>query len=110
MVELFAKATTQEGLVKAGLLLAVMAAVIGFGAYVVSRFRGRADDEQPTSSDLLTNFRELHSEGELSDQEFRKIKTLLAQKLEHELKDSGKQDNADQRDIGAESGGSVRAD
>jgi uncharacterized membrane protein len=54
----------------------------------VGRFRGHADDDQPLASDLLTNFRESHSRGELSDEEFRTIKTLLKTRLEDELKDT----------------------
>jgi hypothetical protein len=110
MFELFAETTSQGTLIKAGLLFLVMAVVIGIGAFIVSRFRGREDDEQPTASAMLTNFRELHEEGELSDQEFRNIKTLLAEKLEQELNDSGKQDKTKQRDVGAGSDESVRAD
>ncbi len=97
-------------LVRAGLLFAAIAVLAAIGAFIVSRFRDRAEDDQPTASEMLTNFRDLHDEGELSDQEFRKIKTLLAEKLEQELKDNGKQGKSNQRDTGAESGRSVRAD
>jgi hypothetical protein len=110
MLELLAQMSDQEKLVRAGLLFAGVAVLIGFGAFIVSRFRDREDDDQPQASELLTNFRELHEEGELSDQEFRKIKTLLADQLERELSSSGKQDKSVQRDAGAGSGESVRAD
>jgi hypothetical protein len=100
----------QERLVQAGIWFAVMAAVIALGAFIVSKFRGREDEEQPIASEMLTNFRELHDEGELSDQEFRKIKTLLAEKLEQELKDSGKQDKSAGRDASAKDGESARAE
>ncbi|MCC7086877.1 MAG: hypothetical protein IT427_17905 [Pirellulales bacterium] len=110
MFPLLAEMSDQEKLVRAGILFAIMAAVIAVGAFVVSKFRGREDDEQPGASELLSNFRELHEEGELSDQEFRKIKTLLAEKLEQELSDSGRQVQESQREDSAESGESVGAD
>lgn len=78
-------------LVRAGLLFLAIAVLAAVGALIVSRFRDRADEDQPAASELLTNFRELHEEGELSEQEFRKIKTLLAEKLQQELNDNGKQ-------------------
>lgn len=77
-------------LVRAGLLFVAMAVLAAVGALIVSRFRGRADEEQPMASEILSNFRELHEEGELSDQEFRKIKTLLADKIQPESKPSSK--------------------
>lgn len=110
MFPLLAEMSDQEKLVRAGIWFAVMAAVIALGAFIVSKFRDREDDDQPLASELLTNFRELHDEGELSDQEFRKIKTLLAEQLEQELNDSGKQTKANQRESDAGSGESVRAE
>jgi hypothetical protein len=63
----------------------------GLGAFIVSRFRGGREEDQPAASELLTKFRELHEQGELSDEEFRNIKTLLADQLQQELNDSGEQ-------------------
>jgi uncharacterized membrane protein len=67
---------------------AVLALLIALAVYLLGRFRGRAEEDQPQASDLLTNFRELHSRGGLSDEEFRTIKTLLARQLQDELKDT----------------------
>ncbi len=72
-------------LVHAGLLFAAIAALTALGAFVVARFRGGKENDQPTASELLTKFRELHDQGELSDEEFRKIKANLAQRPEAEL-------------------------
>ncbi|HZZ27032.1 MAG TPA: hypothetical protein VFE46_03415 [Pirellulales bacterium] len=82
--------TTQK-LITAGLLFAAMAAVTALGAWVVSRFRNRKVDEGPVLSELLSNFRELHRQGKLSDQEFRNIKTLLAEKIQQQVKDNSEQ-------------------
>jgi hypothetical protein len=57
--------------------------------YIVRRFRDRAREDQPTSNELLTNFREMHHEGDISDAEFRVIKSVLGGKLRQELKDAG---------------------
>ncbi len=67
----------------------VLAMLIALAVYLLGRFRGRAEDDQPAASELLTKFREVHTRGGLSDEEFRTIKTLLAQKLQDELKDTG---------------------
>ena len=78
-------------LVRAGLLFAAIAVLTGLGALVVARFRGGAEDDQVHASELLTKFRELHARGQLTDQEFRNIKSLLADQLQQELNDSGQQ-------------------
>ena len=78
-------------LVRAGLLFAALAALAALGAFVVARFRGGKGDGQPTTSELLSKFRDLHEQGELSDEEFRNIKANLAERLEAELKGNGQQ-------------------
>lgn len=60
------------------------------GVYVVLRVRRELKETASGASELITNFRELQSQGELSEQEFRTIKTLLTDALEKELKDHGK--------------------
>lgn len=60
------------------------------GVYVVLKVRRELKETAPGASDMLVNFRELRSQGELSEQEFRTIKTLLADEVEKELKDHGK--------------------
>ncbi len=68
---------------------AVGAALVAVGIYVVSKVRaGFRDDASPTSR-LVNDFRELHSQGELSDQEFRTIKTMLAARMQQEVKGKG---------------------
>lgn len=66
------------------------AACIAGGVYAVLRVRSELKETAPGASELMANFRELRSQGELSEQEFRTIKTLLADELEKELKDHGK--------------------
>ena len=62
--------------------------LIAIAWYVVGRFREGIDDNQPNASQLLTNFRELHQQGDIDDAEFRTIKTVLGAKLQKELNDT----------------------
>ncbi len=71
------------------LLLAAMAALVAVAIYVIGRVRGATLRKGDAPSELITNFRELHSQGDLSDEEFRTIKAKLDQRLRSELKDSG---------------------
>jgi uncharacterized membrane protein len=70
-------------------LLVVLSAIL---IYAAVRFRGEAlKDEQPAplANELMSKIRELHSRGEVTDEEFRTIKTKLATRLQGELKDNG---------------------
>lgn len=71
------------------LWIAVLAALVAVAVYVIGRIRGGAAQHEPTASELMSKFRELHTRGELSDAEFRTIKTTLAVHLDAELKDNG---------------------
>jgi uncharacterized membrane protein len=70
---------------------ALVAILIAIGIYVVGRVRNSFREDGPTTNDLLTNFRELHSRGELSEAEYRTIKAMLSARLQQELKGSGKE-------------------
>ena len=52
------------------------------------RFRDRNVEDNSNSSDLLSNFRELHERGGLSDEEFRTIKTKLAGDVKEKVNDN----------------------
>lgn len=68
--------------------LGAIAAMTAIGALVLSRFRDAAEKGRIEASDTLSKFREMHSQGQLSDEEFRTIKAKLAAELRRELKDS----------------------
>jgi len=91
MWELLAELSGREALVEAALLFAAIAALAGLGALVVSKFRGSTKDEERPASQMLSNFRNLHEQGELSETEFRNIKTLLSDQIQQELKDNEEQ-------------------
>lgn len=65
------------------------AMLIAVAFYVVGKIRPKSVQQEPTASELMSKFRELHSKGVLSDAEFRTIKTTLAVRLHDELKDTG---------------------
>jgi hypothetical protein len=62
---------------------------VAIGTYLVGKLRSKALQQEPTVGELLIKFRELHSQGVLSDAEFRTIKTTLTAQLQGELKDNG---------------------
>jgi uncharacterized membrane protein len=66
-------------------LLTVLIAVFN---WVIGKIRTKSAQQELTAGELLSKFRELHSQGELSDAEFRTIKATLAARLQQELKDN----------------------
>lgn len=72
---------------EARLILSVagLLAFIAVGLYVVGKIRNLFRSTEAGAGDLLNNFRDLHSQGELSDEEFRTIKAKLAAKLRAEF-------------------------
>ncbi|HUT12279.1 MAG TPA: hypothetical protein VMY42_17410 [Thermoguttaceae bacterium] len=75
-----------EKLLLWGALLAVLVVTL---VYVIGKLRAEPAQQEPTAGELLSNFRELHSWGGLSDEEFRTIKTTLAVQFQEELKGDG---------------------
>ena len=71
------------------LWLTIGAILLALGLYAVSKVREGNDEKGEGAHELLTNFRELHSQGELSDDEYRTIKTMLAARVQQELKGKG---------------------
>lgn len=65
--------------------LAILAILIAIGVYVIARVRSMAKGGDTTGNQWLTKFRDLHSEGGLSDEEYRTIKSVLAQRLQQQL-------------------------
>src|SRR5262249_52371794 len=72
------------------LLVAVTAIAIVCGLYVIGRVRAGLNRREPPASEWWTNFKELHARGALSDEEYRTIKAMLAERLERELNNTDK--------------------
>jgi len=67
--------------------VAALAILVAIGIYWAGKIRTEAVQKEPSASELLTKFREMHSRGVLSDEEFRTIKTTLTERLQTELRD-----------------------
>jgi uncharacterized membrane protein len=78
----------QKPAVQATLLFAATVTLVTLLVYVIGRIRSGMTEEEGGASELLTNFREMHAKGELSDEEFRTIRTQLSARLQRELKDA----------------------
>jgi uncharacterized membrane protein len=72
--------------------LAILAIMIALACYIIGKIRPKSVQAEHPASEWMAKYRELHSRGELSDEEFRTIKTKLAVQLQDELNDSGKSD------------------
>ncbi len=83
MVEFLLSPTAQAILM--GIILAVLI-IVGFTT--VRKFRNFDDDDRLTANQMLTNFRELRDEGDISDEEFRKLRTVLSEQVQQELNDN----------------------
>ena len=68
--------------------LAGLSILVAVGFYLIGRIRSRYRQTEVTSGILLDNFRELHSGGQLSDEEYRNIKAKLAARLREEFSQS----------------------
>ena len=55
--------------------------LLGLLVLVLQRSRSRNDDDRPKASDMLTQFREIHARGGLSEEEYRTIKRKLGQEM-----------------------------
>jgi uncharacterized membrane protein len=67
--------------------VSVLFALIVVAWIVVQRFRGGAASEGQTASDMLTKFQEMRQEGDISETEYRTIKSVLGEQLQRNVKD-----------------------
>ncbi len=70
------------------IVLTVTIAVMAVGVYWLGKYWGRAGEDHEGPAGRLTMFREMHERGELSDAEFRTIKTQLAGQMQAKVSDS----------------------
>ncbi|HEV7280015.1 MAG TPA: hypothetical protein VGN57_07355 [Pirellulaceae bacterium] len=69
-------------LILAGTVLAILALIAW---WFIKGMREEMQDEGPSAGDLLDQFRDLRDQGELSPEEFKKIKTRLGGQLREEV-------------------------
>jgi len=75
------------------LWLALLCVALTVAYYVIGKVRPKPGPPEPTASQWLTEFDELHAKGGLSDEEFRTIKTILSRRLHEELKADEQKDS-----------------
>jgi hypothetical protein len=66
--------------------LAVIVFLLAGVVYLIRRMRDAGDEPPDSSGDLLTKFRDIHAQGELSDAEYQTIRSRLAARMQSELK------------------------
>jgi len=71
--------------------VAVLAVMVVSAYFLVRKLRGSTVGNDDTPLELLTNFREMKLQGDISDKEFRTIKALLNEKQAPTVKQN--QDN-----------------
>ena len=65
---------------------AALLTIGSLGLYIVKLIRQWGDtDTESSSNELLTRFRGMHDEGDISQTEFKRIKLVLGGKLQHKL-------------------------
>lgn len=64
-----------------GLGFLAIAVVTAIGFYLVRRLRDHVLKEEPLTGSELKEFEEIHSQGDISPEEFRTIKTALAARM-----------------------------
>ncbi len=67
--------------------LAVLAVLIAAGVYIIAKIRPHSAQQEHDTHELMAKFRELHSRGGLSDEEYRTIKGTFTEQLRQELND-----------------------
>lgn len=70
------------------IILTVMVFAMAIGVFALGKWRGHGGEDRLAPADQLTKFREMHERGEVSDEEFREIKTQLASRMQAGLNDS----------------------
>lgn len=68
---------------------AALAVLLVVGAYLILKARSMREQQPSAAHEMLTDFRELHGRGHLTDEEYRTIKTALTERLEREWTGSG---------------------
>ncbi|MEK6237273.1 MAG: hypothetical protein N2C14_21390 [Planctomycetales bacterium] len=67
--------------------LAALVVLLIVGAYLIQKTRAGGTEDVSDTHSMLTNFREMYAQGELSDEEYRTIKSTLSTQLQEELQD-----------------------
>ncbi len=70
--------------------LALLAILVAVAVYCITKTRSHSAQQEQDTHELMTKFRELHSQGGLSDEEYRTIKNTFTEQLRQGVnKDDG---------------------
>jgi len=78
------------------LLVAVLMVMMAVSFYALRRLRDQINKDRSPTSERLTNYREMHQRGDISDAEYRTIKGLLAEELQEELSNTDDTDSSEE--------------
>ena len=70
-----------------GLWLIVLAGVVGVALLVLRKLREETGGDSRTDGNAYRDIQEIHERGEFTEAEYRKIKAVLAAKLQRDVKD-----------------------
>ena len=76
-----------ETLSQVMLALGMLIGLVILGVLIVQRFRGGMSERGFTAGEMMANFQEMRGRGDISDVDYRKIKSVLGDKLQGELSD-----------------------
>jgi hypothetical protein len=68
--------------------LGVLLGLLIVAVLLVQRFRGGAAEKGAMAKELVSNFEEMRSRGDITDADYRRIQSVLGDKLHRELIDS----------------------
>ena len=72
------------------LMLGALVGLLGVGIVLMRHFRDHQTNPTTDDHDQLTNYREMHRRGELSDEEYRTIKSKMTARLKQAITDTDK--------------------
>ena len=90
----------QDHLPEIMLWVAVGVVLLAVGVFIIRRFPKGEEGDKLVTSDMMDAFRDLHARGQLSDDEYRSIKTKLATRLKEELADPDEEADSEEQEHG----------
>jgi uncharacterized membrane protein len=75
-----------ETWIQLGVWGAILLGLLVLAVVVVQRFRGSAAETGARPGDMLTNFQEMRERGDISDADYRRIKSVLGDKIQDDAK------------------------
>ncbi len=75
------------GMEEAIVWVTVLVILIAVAVYIITKIRPHSAQQELDAHELMAKFRELHSQGGLSDEEYRTIKSTITEQLRRQLND-----------------------